>query len=229
MRANVYTADLTHSRGIALIVGLLLMASMVLLALAVATGMLLEKRMAGNFADGQLALQRAELAGQWADYWLESRASNPLDPDCTENCGPTPPFYAVGQLPAFPEHEDLTWWRAQGAVAGVDPLSGEQRMDYTLTGTEQPLWLIEELHLAPIEGLSTEPEEAEPQLGYYRVLARGSGRFPGSIAVTETILARPWAEEFLPALYPPPPGGPWFCDQVPETVPCGRVGSRRRR
>lgn len=229
MRAHAATANLTHSRGIALIVGLLLMASMVLLALAIATGVLLERRMAGNFGDGQLALQRAQLAGKWADYWLHSRTVNPLAPDCAEACGPTPPVFAAGQLPHHPEFEDTAWWQLHGAVAGTDPGTGEVRLDYTLPGTSGPLWVIEELHLEPIEGLVTGPGEPEPALGYYRVLSRGSGRLPGSVAVTESIIARPWVSDYVPTPYPPGPDGPWFCTQVADEVPCGRMAWRRRR
>lgn len=222
-------SKLTHSQGFALIAGLLLMASMVLLALAVATGMLLERRMAGNFGDGQLALERSQLAGQWAGYWLESREENPLDPDCVDDCGPTPPAFESGQLPPYPEFEDTGWWKFNGEVAGIEPATGLVRMDYSMAGTEEPRWLIEELHLEPLEGIAAQPGEPEPMLGYYRVLARGSGRYPGSVAVTETLLARPWATDFTPSPYPPGPDGPWFCEQVPDDIPCGRLAWRRRR
>ena len=229
VRAIATSANLTHSRGIALIAGLMLMASMVLLALAVATGMLLERRMAGNFGDSQLGLQRAQLAGRWADYWLQSRPHNPLDPGCSADCGPSPPIFESRQLPHAPEFEDSAWWQLHGESAGVDPGSGEVRMDYTLAGTEAPRWVIEELRLEPLQGIVAEPGEPEPTLGYYRILARGSGRYPGSVAVTETIIARPWAAEFMSAPYPPDPAGPWFCEQVPQDIPCGRQAWRRRR
>lgn len=229
MRAIVRPANLTESRGIALIAGLLLMASMVLLALAVATGMLLELRMAGNFSDAQLALQRAQLAEKWAEYWLLSRPDNPLDPGCGDNCGPTPPLFESGQLPDFPEFEDTGWWQLNAQVAGVEPVSGQVRIDYSLPGMENARWLIQEIHSQPLEGLIIEPGVPQPVLGYYRVLGRGSGRFPGSIAVTETVVARPWAAEFLPALHPPAPDAEWFCTQVPIAIPCGRLGWRRRR
>ena len=229
MRAGAALLRLTHSRGIALIAGLLLMASMVLLALAVATGMLLEQRMAGNFADGQLAVQRAQLAGQWADYWLLSQEQDPFAADCADNCGPTPPVFEAGNLPTYPEFESVAWWRANSAGAGADPSGGAPRMDYSLDGVEEPFWLIEALHMEPLEGFTQEPGDPEPQLGYYRILARGSGRYPGSVAVTESVIARPWAVDFEPAAFPPNPAGPGFCEQVPEEVPCGRLAWRRRQ
>jgi Tfp pilus assembly protein PilX len=229
MRAIVRPANLTQSRGIALIAGLLLMASMVVLALAVATGMLLERRMAANFSDAQLALQRAQLADKWAGYWLLSRPNNPLDPACNDSCGPSPPLFGSGQLPDPPELEDTGWWQLHAQIAGIEPVTGQVQMDYSLPGTEDARWLIQEMHSQPLEGYMALPGAPHPTLSYYRVLGRGSGRFPGSIAVTETIVARPWAAEFLPALHPPAPDAEWFCEQVPIEVPCGRLGWRRRR
>jgi hypothetical protein len=136
MRAIVRPANLTQSRGIALIAGLLLMASMVVLALAVATGMLLERRMAANFSDAQLALQRAQLADKWAGYWLLSRPNNPLDPACNDSCGPSPPLFGSGQLPDPPELEDTGWWQLHAQIAGIEPVTGQVQMDYSLPGTE---------------------------------------------------------------------------------------------
>jgi Tfp pilus assembly protein PilX len=229
MRANAPFANLTHSHGVALIAGLLLLASMMILGLAVATGMLLERRMAGNFGDQQLALARAQLAGQWGQYWLQNRQENPLDPGCTEACGPTPPIFNTGQLPQSPEFEPRAWWRLNGAAAGQEPGTGDTRIDYTLAGTDDPLWLIEEIHLEPLEGIVIEPGDPEPSLGYYRVLGRGSGRFPGSVAVTETVVAKPWAASLTPAAFPPYSDASRFCEQVPGEVPCGRLAWRRRR
>ena len=207
----------------------MLMTSMVILGLAVATGLLLERRMAGNSGDSQLALQRSQLAGQWASYWLLSRTENPLNASCSADCGPTPPIFETGHLPQAPEYEDAAWWQLNGAVPGVDPLTGDVRISYSLPGTEDARWIIEELHMQPLEGLVQKPGEPEPSLGYYRILARGSGRYPGSVAVTETVLARPWAANYLPAPYPPGTDAPWFCEQVPAEISCGRVGFRRRR
>ena len=229
MRASLPLASPTHSRGIALIAGLLLMSSMVILGLAVATGMLLERRMASNFGDQQLALERAELAGRWAQYWLQSRSANPLDDTCSEDCGPTPPIFNAGQLPAAPESEPIAWWQLNAVSAGQEPDTGDSRIDYTLPGTDDPLWLIEEIHLQPLEGIIPEPGDPEPTLGYYRVLGRGSGRLPGSVAVTEIVIARPWAASLTPASFPPWSDETWFCEQVPGDVPCGRQAWRRRR
>jgi len=207
----------------------MLMAAMMILALAVATGLLLERRMAGNFGDNQLALQRSQLAGRWAGYWLLSRTENPLDAACSVNCGPTPPIFETGLLPQTPEYEDAAWWQLSGEVPGVDPITGDVRASYALSGVEDARWVIEELHLQPLEGFVQAPGEPEPTLGYYRILARGSGRYPGSVAVTETVLARPWVNEVMPAPFPPDSNSLHFCKQVSSEIACGNLSWRRIR
>lgn len=224
MRANATTANLTRSRGIALIAGLMLMASMVMLSLAVATGVLLEHRMAGNFGDGQLALGRAQLAQQWGEHWLYSQAVNPLNPECESDCG-VALIYPQGTLPAAPELLNSEWWSLNAWKAGIEPVTGLVHLDYTFPGTGDPLWLIEELRIEPLEPLIEDPE---PTMGYYRVLAHGSGRLPGSIAITESIIARPWIDSLEPSPLPPS-AGTWFCETVTTDFACGRMSWRRRR
>lgn len=228
VRATAITANLTRSRGIALIAGLLLMTSMVVLSLAIATGVLLERRMAGNFGDSQLALQRAQLAGQWGEYWLMSRPETPLPLTCGADCDAMP-IYPPGLLPFSPEVETEAWWQMMGQPAGVEPVSGLVKLDYSLPNAPLPRWLIEEVHLEPMEEWPASPDGEEPMLGFYRILAFGLGRQPGSIAVTEAIVARPWADDLDAGLFPPVPQAPRLCDQLLVDVPCGRQGWRRRR
>lgn len=229
MRANVAPAKLTLSRGVALIAGLLLLSSMMVLALAVGTGMLLERRMAANAHDSQLALQRALIAERWAGSWLESMQENPLDPMCTDNCGSVPPFFESGQVPASPEHRDLSWWQLNAGAAGIEPISGQVHMNYSLAAAEDPLWLIEELHTLAIEGAVADPGEPEPLLGFYRILGRGTGRHPGSVAVTESIIARPWFNGYTPSAFPPGADASWPCEAVSADIPCGKLSWRRLR
>ena len=229
MRARVTPANLTLSRGIALIAGLLLMSSMMILALAVGTGLLLEKRMAANFSDGQLAIQRAQLAANWGGYWLYSILENPIDPLCIESCGAVPPLFESGQLPAAIETRPQTWWHQNGQIAGIAPVSGQVKMDYSLPNLEQPRWVIEEVHSQAIEGILVEPGEHEPRLAYYRIIGRGTGRLPGSIVVTEAIIARPWIDDLAPSPFPPINESDWLCHQVPNDIPCGTLGWRQLR
>ena len=228
MRADTKTANLTRSRGIALIAGLLLMGSMVLLSLAIATSVLLERRAAAGFGDNQLAQNRAQLGLRWGEYWLFSLAEDPLDPACETECDSTP-LFAQGLLPADPESQNIEWWKLNARVAGIEPISGQVRLDYTLPGVEDAFWLIEEVHSQALENVATGPGFLPPRLSYYRIFGHGSGKQPGSVAVTESIIARPWIGTLQPSRFPPTFDAPNFCDQVPEDVPCGRLAWRKRR
>lgn len=229
MRAKVTPANLTLSRGIALIAGLLLMSSMMILGLAVGTGLLLEKRMANNFSDGQLALQRSHLAQSWGVYWLYSLLENPIDPLCVEHCGVVPPLFSSGQLPLTIEAQSEAWWQQNGQVVGIVPISGQIKMDYSLPNLDPPRWVIEEIHSQALEDILGEPGEPGPTLAYYRVLGRGTGRLPGSIVVTEAIVAKPWIDDLAPSPFPPNIESDWFCHQVPDEIPCGTLGWRQLR
>ena len=222
------TANLTRSRGFALIAGLMLMASMVVLSLAIATGILMEQRMAGNFSDGQLALGRAQLAQSWAEYWLYGQAVDPLGLECSPDCAGAP-IHQQGTLPPSPEHEDPEWWHLNGQAAGIEPVSGLVHMDYSLPGTDDAYWLIEELHSQFLDDQNPASESEEPRLAYYRILARGTGRWPGSVAVTESVFARPWVDSLEPMLFPPPEGSEWLCESLAPGIDCGRMSWRRIR
>ena len=86
---------------------------------------------------------------------------------------------------------------------------------------------MEEIRYEPVEAEA--PELTVAGVGYYRIFARGSGKRPGSVAVSETILARPWDGEYDPAPYPAtdPPGE--FCGQFDEPVDCGTLAWRQRK
>ncbi len=62
-----------NNRGIALLAGLILLASISLLALLTASGTVLQRNMASNFEDKALALQNASIATGFAAAWLNSR------------------------------------------------------------------------------------------------------------------------------------------------------------
>jgi len=210
----------------ALVLGLLLLAALSLLAVMAARGMLLQRRMAANFEDRERALANANLATAAARAWLYSRPDVDRQADCTVDCLLPPAIHAAGELPADPEYEGAAWWRRNGQPAGLHPESAEA------VGGGQPVtgsacWLLEELHFEafdpPVEGPSI------GGIGYYRVVSRGDARQAGSIAVTESIVARPWQGDYRVADYPPQPGSERFCRQFDPAVPCGTLAWRQRR
>ena len=70
-------------------------------------------------------------------------------------------------------------------------------------------------------------------VGYYRILARGTGMHPTSISVTESIVARPWGGDYLLSQYPPVSGPDTFCVQfepdLEAQLDCGQLAWRQRR
>lgn len=213
-------------RGMALLTGLLLLAAISVLAVTAASGMNLQRQQAGHFEDRILALSAAELAETHALSWLYSRDRTAREPGCIEHCLLPDAVYRPGALPERPEHEDEEWWRQYGTAAGVDPVSGSAA-GYGSVYPTRAYWTIQELHF---EATGAPIEETKPEgIGYYRILGRGSARQAGSVAVTETIVARPWGEHVAPLEFPSTEPLSAFCDGVDEAVSCGTLAWRRRR
>lgn len=210
----------------ALVVGLVLLAALSLLALTSGRGMALQHRMAGNADENMQALHNATMAASAARAWLESRADVEREPGCLTDCLLPVAIRNAGELPPRPELESAAWWRANAFEAGTDPQSGED-LGYRPGGAEPARWMIEEILYQPAD--RDDPDTPVGGVGYYRVLARGSGRRASSVAVSESILARPWEGEYEPAPYPPldPPAA--FCGQFDASVACGKLAWRQRK
>jgi len=214
-----------NARGIALLMGLVLLAAISLLAVMAANGMLLQRRMSANFGAGSRALAQATRGLEAGRAWLNSRADFEREPGCIDDCTLPIAIYGSGQLPRNPEFESLAWWQTYGIASGFHPESGEP-----LTPGEPEArpsrWIIEELRYEP--GPAT-AAGTFAGIGYYRILARGSDGSPGSLAVTESIIARPWGGEFEPAPFPADGPVAEFCRQFEPEVPCGTLAWRLRR
>lgn len=214
------------ARGIALVLGLVLLAAISVLALTSARGMVLQHRMAGNLGENMDALHNATIAAAAARAWLESRADVEREAGCLVDCLLPFAISNSGELPPRPELESATWWRTNGFLAGTNPETGED-LGYRSGGVEPARWVIEEIQFQPSD--IDDPDAAVGGVGYYRVLARGSGKRQSSVAVSESILARPWEGDFDPAPYPPldPPAA--FCHQFDAAVACGTLAWRQRK
>jgi len=213
-----------NSRGVALLMGLVLLAAIGLLALMATSGMVLQRHMSANFSESGRALAAADAADAAARAWLYSRADSERERDCETDCMLPVAIHGRGELPWDPGFESAAWWRDNGVAAGTDPQSGDAAAGDA--DASAPRWIIEELYYLPLDGSS---EPAIGGIGYYRILARSSGRSPGSIAVTESVVARPWEGEFEPLSYPvdAPPGV--FCRQFGTGTACGTQAWRQRR
>jgi Tfp pilus assembly protein PilX len=226
-----YCPALSGQHGVTLLTGLVLLAAISLLALVATSSMVLQLRMADNFEDSRLALQNSAMAVTLGEDFLYSLGQDGRIPDCQARCFNSPLSTIIHEptdLPAFPENEAESWWRSVGAIAGVAPLSDVPIGSSGVPDAEPPRFLIEEVHFDPTTGA---PVNADAPLldgiGYYRILGRGSGRDATTIAVSESIIARPWKADSLPG-----PGNgdvTAFCADYRPWYDCGRMAWRQRR
>lgn len=215
-----------NCRGMALLTGLLLMAAISLLAVTAAGSMTLQRHQAANYEDRIRAAAWAALARSHAQAWLFSRAESERQAGCSVDCLLPAGVLNAGQLPEQAAFETEAWWRANATRAGTSPATGEPVGFVAATGADA-LWLIEEVHYEPMPGAGS--DETEHGIAYYRILARGKGLQPGSISISESIVARPWGGEYEPAVYPSDQPQAAFCVQFEASLPCGSLAWRERR
>lgn len=210
----------------ALLTGLLLMAAVGVLAVTAAGSMTLQQHQAANFEDRIRAAASADLAASYAMAWLFSRAGSERQADCVSACLLPAGIGSDNDVPEYPEFESLAWWRANGTPAGSHPVSGEF-LGFSASGSTDALWVMEELHF---DAAVTPGDPATPAaVGYYRIFSRAGGSHPGSVVVNEAIVARPWADDVVPAAFPPDQPMAAFCARLDENLPCGTLAWRRRR
>ena len=208
--------------GIALVVGLLMLVSLALLATAAGTGMAMQSRMTGNAEQRSLALSLADFADARARAWLASRDEIDRGPGCV--VGVLQPFavFNAGDLPHLPEFQGQSWWQANAIAANEHPeLRRATGPDFS--PLPPPRFTIEEIHCEATD------LPGNALLAWYRVLSRAQGAVPGSVVVTESIVARPWGVDAVPTPWAGTSSMAEFCAQFDADIPCGRVSWRQRR
>jgi len=213
-------------RGIALLAGLVLLAAISMLALVATSGMILQRRMTVNFTENSRALENATVAQSYARAWLNSRADHERERGCESDCILPVAIRNTGELPPHPEFESSSWWRSQAVAAGWNPETGEA-VGELRTGDEPARWLIEEIHYESTGDTSS--DTTAEGVAFYRVLSRGTGRHPGSVAVTESIVARPWEGTYAATPFPLEGSSTEFCRQFEGKYDCGSLAWRQRR
>jgi len=211
---------MANQSGVALLVGLVLMAAISLLALVATTSMILQQGMTANFADGQRARYAAAEAVTQAEFLILGFANTARIPGCEGSCYVPPVSDVVHQpsdLPVHPEHENSEWWRSHAIDAG----------GWT-DSAESPRFLIEEIHFdstASAQAALSAP--TVDGVAYYRVLGRGAGRGHVTVAFSESIFARPWLGNHLPD--PESVDDEDFCLAFRAWYDCGQLTWRERR
>jgi hypothetical protein len=213
--------------GFALLTGLLFLAALTLLALVATCGMTMQRHQATNFQARAQALAYADLASSAALAWLLSRPDTERERDCRDDCLLPPGIAGSDTIPPDAEFRGTSWWQANGQASGLHPLDGEPLPGRGHLMPGASIWLLEEIHYQTAAELPQ--ASAVEGLAWYRILARGSARNPGSVVVTESIVARPWGGEYQPAAFPPQEGSAAFCRQFADRLPCGVRSWRQRR
>ena len=220
-----------NQRGVALIAGLALLAALSLLALVATSGMILQRHMAANYRENKLALENSAIASSFAIAWLYSRENHEREKACVSDCLLPVAIHNMGELPAQVEYRGSSWWQSNGIEVGINPESGESMANNPGTGAVPPLWLLEEMHFEVAD--KTDDGNPFEGVGYYRILSRGTGTQAGKIAVTESIVARPWGGDYQTDTCPPGPEVSNFCLQfagkAEQDHACGRQAWRQRR
>ena len=218
-------------RGVALIAGLALLAALSLLALVATSGMILQQHMASNYHENKRALENSAIAASYASAWLFSRENHERETDCISGCLLPEGIHSAGELPRRVEYQGPGWWQSNGFEAGVSPGAPETEAGNSESGAVSPLWVLEELHFeaSEIKGNDNTTEG----IGYYRILSRGTGMQAKKIAITESIVARPWGGDYKLDGFPPGPEASEFClhfaGETGTELDCGRLAWRQRR
>ena len=220
-----------NQRGMALIAGLVLLAAFSLLALVATSGMILQRHMAANYHENDLALENAAIASFFATSWLYSRPNYQREAGCITGCLLPAGIHNAGEIPTQAEFQSAGWWLLNGIAAGIDPYSTETVSTGTGTGANPPLWIMEELYFEATE--TTGDETNSDGVAYYRILSRGTGTQAGKVAVTESIVARPWGGDYQLGTFPADAVSSVFCLQfaglAEGNLDCGRLAWRQRR
>ena len=208
--------------GMALLLGLMLLAGLSLLALAAASDSGLQLQASRNVSSEQQAISAALSANAWAEHWLLSLDGSTRMAPCAAACGRTQPIRAANSYPPLPEYQGESWWLEHGHADGFDPVSGQRIALRHAGGQPVGRWIIEELmYQGPAE-----PGQAA--LSYYRITARAVQRDSGTPIVVESILARPWGESHWRDDLPRRHDQPLFCLTLPHGTDCGRRAWQRR-
>lgn len=173
-------------RGVALMVGLLVLVVALLLGIVATTSTIMQERMAGNFRQTSLAFQAAEAGSRWAMTWLQSRRNTTRPFPCEIGCNSSSRVWLVGQYPSEPGHKDTLW--ASARTYGLDPTDDtavDPVQSFSMVIT-QPRYIMEQAHFA------RDDLAGAPFLGvaYYRVTALGISARSSNAAIVRSLVAK---------------------------------------
>lgn len=211
-----------RERGVTLLLGVLLLATLSLVVLSAASASGLQIRISNNNSQEQQALAQARSASHWAERWLLGQPGTQRLPPCAASCTAQQVVRAAGSYPPLLEHQSEAWWLTHGHADGFDPASGQRLAQRTPSDIPAGRWLIEEVHH------ETSAAGSSNEISYYRILARGVAASGGPPVVVESIIARPWGQADWQDPLPRESHTVLFCHGLLPATPCGRRSWQRR-
>lgn len=167
----------TVQRGSALVIALVFLLLLTLIGVTAMQTTTLQERMSGNVRDRSLAFQAAEAALREAETFLGQAAL----PQFNNTGGLLQPVQHAGRQATWDSHN----WAGNSRVYG-GALVDEDGQNLT---AEQPRYVIEELPPVQSPGGSAR-FGALPEVGVYRVTARGVGGTTDAVVILQTTFRR---------------------------------------
>ena len=214
-----------HQRGAVLLLSLLLLALLSALVTHALQANQWQRRIASHEIASARAAAAARSALRWGEQWLMSLPGD-APPECVGACKPTPATLASlpGAVAGLDPVEALQerWWLDHAFADGFDPVTGRQVASRGRSGTPVGRWTV--IPVASPSG--TGAASAEPDIRYYRILARAVPARRGQPVLIETLLARPWGDARWQD--PLPVTGTGYCALPGVPRPCGRLRWQQR-
>jgi len=176
----------SHQHGMVLLLCLIFMTSMTLLSLTAATDTITQTQLAANLRDAERARHNGQLSLQWLEQWLFGKKGTAPE-NCSASCTG---FFAhpADSLDYNLQSESLAWWTSQGYEVGLDPETGARLASIGTAGIDPTIWIIQSLHRSPASA-----DGSTPQLDWYRILVRSTGRSANTVSVIESVVKVGWS------------------------------------
>jgi type IV pilus assembly protein PilX len=156
--------------GAALMVALVMLLILTVIGVTAIRTTTLQERMAGNMRDANLAFQAAEAGLRDGEALVRGAVLPPFDG-------------TAGLLQVEPDAGRTAYWNAYN-------WAGNSRVTAGVDGVAAlPNYVVEELPPVPVEG-GSERFGPLPDVGFYRVTARGVGGTTDAVSILQTVYRR---------------------------------------
>lgn len=186
MNATHVKPGRTRQHGMVLLLCLIFMTALTLMGLTAASDTITQTQLAANLHDAERARQSGQLSLQWVEQLLFG-LTGPAPDICSANC--TGVFaHPADSLDYNLQSAPLAWWTSHGYQVGLDPETGAKLATIGSPGFDPSIWVIQSLHHSPASA-----DGSSPQLDWYRILVRTTGRSSNTVSVIESVVKIGWS------------------------------------